>query len=93
MKLYKQLRRAAPGRRMRGGRTVSKRYGHALPVVAALALVGSAVVTGAALVTALPIVPTTVPVLLAGWVAAIGLAFALPLLVVTGVVAALERFQ
>jgi S1-C subfamily serine protease len=55
--------------------------------------VGSVLLTGATFAAATELAPTTVPMVLVGWVAAIGLPFALPLVVVVGVVAALERRQ
>jgi len=92
MKYPTRLRRAAPTARTRyGRRTASALVGVAVPITAALSLVASALVVGAAFVVAAELVPTTVPTLLAGWAAAIGLTFALPLVVVRAVVAAVER--
>ena len=92
MKFPTQLRRVAPAARTRRtSRTASALVRAAIPITAVLALVASALVTGATFATVLDLVPTTVPTLLAGWVAAIGLTFALPMLVVRGVVAAIER--
>jgi len=87
------LRRVAPAARTRRGRIVSGVTRVTLPVATLLALVGSALLTGATFAAAAELAPTTVPMVLAGWVAAIGLPFALPLVVVSGVVAALERRQ
>ncbi|WP_132056743.1 hypothetical protein [Halorussus amylolyticus] len=72
-----------------GGRVTSTL---ALPITA-LALVVSSLLTGTAFATALAVVPTTVPTLLVGWAASIGFAFALPLAVVRGVVAVVERTE
>ncbi|WP_135829768.1 hypothetical protein [Halorussus halobius] len=92
MKHAIRLRRTPPAVRARHGRrTDSTLVGVALPITAALSLVGSALVVGAAFAAAAVLVPVTVPALLAGWAAAIGLTFALPLVVVRAVVAALER--
>jgi len=93
MKLYTTLRRVAPATRAEHGRIVSGLTRFTLPVVTLLSLVASALLTGATFATAAELVPMTVPTLLAGWVAAIGATFALPLLVVRGVTAALERLQ
>ena len=87
------LRRVAPTARTRRGRIVSGVTRVTLPVATLLALVGSALLTSATFAAAAELAPTTVPMVLAGWVAAIGLPFALPLVVVGGVVAALERRQ
>ena len=90
MKSTTQLRRTAPSVRTRRGPIV----GHArltTPVAAALALVASALLVGATFATVVEIVPTTLPTLLVGWVLAIGLTFALPLAVVRGMVAVVER--
>jgi S1-C subfamily serine protease len=87
------LRRVAPAARTRRGRIVSGVTRVTLPVATLLALVGSVLLTGATFAAATELAPTTVPMVLVGWVAAIGLPFALPLVVVVGVVAALERRQ
>jgi len=84
------LRRVAPAARTRCGRIVSRLTRFTLPVATLLALVGPALLTGATFAAAAELAPTTLPVVLAGWVAAIGLPFALPLLFVSAVVAALE---
>jgi len=86
------LRRVAPAARTRRGRIVSGVTRVTLPVATLLALVGSALLTSATFAAAAELAPTTVPMVLAGWVAAIGLPLALPLMVVV-VVAALERRQ
>ena len=93
MKLNTKLRQVAPVARAGHGHIASGLTRVTLPVATLLALVASALLTGAAFATAAEVVPTTLPTLLVGWVAAIGLTFALPLLVVRGVVAALERRQ
>jgi hypothetical protein len=58
-----------------------------------LALVASALVVGATYAFVVTALPTSVPTLLVGWTVAIGLTFALPLAVVRGAVATLERIQ
>lgn len=93
MKLNTKLRQVAPAARTGHGRIVSGLTRFTLPVAALLALVASALLTGATFVTAAELVPVTLPTLLVGWAAAIGLTFTLPFLVVRGVVAALERRQ
>ncbi|MFC7082236.1 hypothetical protein [Halorussus caseinilyticus] len=93
MKLNTQLRRAGPAARTRRGRIASKLTRFTLPVATLLALVASALLTGAAFATVADLVPTTIPTLLAGWVAAVGVTFALPLLAVRSVVALLERVE
>ena len=90
MKSTTQLRRTAPSVWTRRGPIV----GHArltIPVAAALALVASTLLVGATFATAVAVLPTTLPTLLVGWVLAIGLTFALPLAVVRGIVALVER--
>ena len=91
MKLDTQLRRVAPSTRLRRGRIAAGLTRFTLPVATLLALVASALVTGAAFAAAADLVAVTLPVLLAGWVAAIGATFALPLVVVRVVVALPER--
>ncbi|UPV75382.1 hypothetical protein M0R89_04775 [Halorussus limi] len=93
MKLNAHLRRVAPSTRLRRGRIAAGLTRFTLPVATLLAFVVSALVTGAAFATAADLVAVSLPVLLAGWVAAIGATFALPLLVVRGVVALLERYE
>lgn len=93
MKLHERFRRVAPAARTRYRPASAQFAGHALPVATALALVLSALLAGGLFVTALSAVPTTVPTLLVGWVVAVGLTFALPLVVVRGVVAVVERLQ
>lgn len=93
MKPTKQLRRVAPAPRARGGRTAPQFAGHALPVAAALMFVVSALVVGGTFAAVVAALPPSVPTLLAGWVAAVGLTFALPLVVVRGVIAVVERLQ
>ena len=65
---------------------------HALPIIA-LTLLAAVLLTGATLAAVTAVVPITVPTLVVGWAAAVGLAFATPLVVVRGVVALLERYQ
>lgn len=94
MRYPTQLRQVAPATRTRRvSRTASALVRVALPITAVLALVASALVTGATFATVMDLVPTSVPALLVSWVAAIGLTFALPMLVVRGVVAAIERLH
>jgi hypothetical protein len=93
MKLNTELRRVAPTARAEHDGIASGVTRFTLPLATLLALVASALLTGATFATATALVPATLPTLLLGWVAAIGATFALPLLVVRGVVAALERFQ
>lgn len=94
MRLATRFRRAAPTTRIRRfTRTVSALVRTALPITTALALVASALLVGAAFAVLADLVPTTVPTILVGWVAAIGVTFALPMVVVRGVVAAIERTQ
>jgi hypothetical protein len=94
MKYATQLRRAAPTvRTPPGRRTASALARVTLPITAVLALVASALLTGATFAAAMELLPTTVPTLLVGWTAAIGLTFALPLVAVRVVVAALERLH
>lgn len=93
MKLNTQLRQVAPTAHTEHGPDASGLTRFTLPVATLLALVASALLTGATLATAVELVPMTLPTLLAGWVLAVGATFALPLLVVRGVVAVLERFQ
>ena len=93
MKLNTQLRQVTSAARTEHGPVVSKLTRFTFPVATLLALVASALLTGATLATAAELVPVTLPTLLAAWVLAIGATFALPLLVVRGVVAALERHQ
>lgn len=61
----------------------------ALPIAALAAMVLAGATVAAAATTA----PVGVPLLVVGWAAAIGLAFATPVVVVGGVVALLERRQ
>ncbi|MFC4450880.1 hypothetical protein [Halorussus aquaticus] len=93
MKLNTRIRRAGPASRTRRGRIASGVTRFALPVATLLALVASALLTGVTFATVADLLPMPVPLLLGGWVAAIGLTFALPLVVVRAVVALLERFQ
>ncbi|UPW01456.1 hypothetical protein M0R88_04965 [Halorussus gelatinilyticus] len=93
MKLNANLRRVAPSARTRHGRIAAGLTRFTLPVAALLAFVVSALATGAVFATAVDLVQLTLPVLLVGWVASIGATFALPVLVVRGVVALLERSQ
>ena len=58
-----------------------------------LALVASALVVGATYAFVVSVLPASVLTLLVGWTVAIGLTFALPLAVVRGAVATLERLQ
>jgi hypothetical protein len=87
------LRRVAPAARTRRGRIVSRVTRVTLLVATLLALVGSALLTSVTFAAAAELAPTTVPMVLPGRLAAIGLPFALPLVVGGGVVAALERRQ
>ena len=64
----------------------------AVPITA-LMLVAATLLAGVTFTAAMAVLPTTIPTLLVGWVASIGFAFALPLVVVRGVVAALERLE
>ena len=64
----------------------------AVPITA-LVLVAATLLAGVTFATAMAVLPTTLPTLLVGWVVSIGFAFALPLAVVRGVVAALERLE
>jgi uncharacterized membrane protein len=64
-----------------------------VPVAGVLALVASTLTIGTTFALAMEVLPTTIPTLMAGWAVAISLTFALPLAVVRGVVAALERTQ
>lgn len=93
MKLNAQLRRVTPSTRARPGRIAAGLTRFTLPAATLLAFVVSALVAGAAFATAADLVTLTLPVLLVAWVAAIGATFALPLAVVRGVVALLERYQ
>ncbi|WP_137284293.1 hypothetical protein [Halorussus salinisoli] len=93
MKLNTRIRRDGPADRTRRGRIVSGITRFTLPVATLLALVASALLTGAAFAAVAELAPATVPTLLAGWAAAVGLAFALPLVVVRGMVALLERIE
>ncbi|WP_158055447.1 hypothetical protein [Halorussus halophilus] len=86
-------RKAAPPVRAPYGRTLPNLARRAVPVVGALTLVAAALAAGLLLATALALLPNTVPTILLGWVASIGLAFALPVLVVKAVVAGIERAQ
>lgn len=88
------LRRPAPFVRTphRGGLDGRVASLLAIPITA-LVLVAATLLAGATFATAMALLPTTLPTLLVGWVASIGFAFALPLAVVRGVVAALERFE
>ncbi|MFC4550299.1 MULTISPECIES: hypothetical protein [Halorussus] len=84
---------ASVGRTTRGEGLVAALVARLALPITVLSLVAAALLAAATLATAAAVVPTTVPVLLVGWVASVGLAFALPLAVVRGVVAALERFD
>lgn len=92
MRFPTQLRRVTPAARTRRtSRIASPLVRAAIPITAALALVASALATGATFATVADLVPTTVPALLVGWAAAIGMAFALPMLAVRGAVVVIER--
>lgn len=88
------LRRPAPFVRTPPGGGFDRRLASlvALPITA-LVLVAATLLAGATFVAAMALLPTTLPTLLIGWVASIGLAFALPMAVVRGVVAAIERLE
>lgn len=88
-----QLRKAAPPVRATHGRTLPDLARRAVPVVGALTLVAAAPLAGLLLATTMALLPTTVPTILLGWAASIGLAFALPALVVKTVVAGIEKAQ
>jgi hypothetical protein len=93
MKRHSQLRQVPAAARTGRSRIASGITRYTLPVAALLALVASALLTGATFATAADLLPLTLPVLLVGWLAAVGATFALPLVIVRGVVALFERFQ
>ena len=93
MRTTTQLRRTASAVHTRSGPVTTGLARLTIPVAGVLALVASAVVTGATFALAMEVLPTTIPTLMAGWAAAIGLTFALPLAVVRVAVAALERMH
>ena len=90
----KRYRTAASlGRTPLGGRSIGRLTARFAFPAAVLALVAAALTVGAAFAAAMTVVPTTTPFLVAGWATAIGLTFVLPLAVVRGAVAVLERLQ
>ncbi|USZ67160.1 hypothetical protein NGM10_10500 [Halorussus salilacus] len=89
-----RLRRTTPTvRRFRPG-PLDGRFAETLALsVTALVLMAAVLLGGAVVAAAATTAPVGVPLLVVGWAATVGLAFATPLVVVGGVVGLLERRQ